>query len=291
MKRLPLDSTTPIRWLGLAWPLTIVATYACGASFAEPEDAVRAPRTALDQSTPADTATPFRANAVTYRNARGATVRALLFGVAAGGAHPALVFLHDVGSNGAEWVDEARQLATAGVVVLAPEWTLGQGYPSDDAELWRCAVDDVRRSLDVLAARGDVDPGRLGYLGVGFGASVGAIVATLDDRVRALVLIEPEGDPRAGSYSSLRWRWGIERPDALSPSRRLGVTQAHPPLLLQFGSLERNLSDEDIVMWTAAVTERDELRWYATSRGPDAVRDRIAFLLPRLGIGSGSAER
>jgi dienelactone hydrolase/predicted Ser/Thr protein kinase len=49
---------------------------------------------------------------------------------------------------------------------------------------------DIGRSLDYLATRDDIDMSRVGYLGVSQGAAHGVILATLEDRLKAVVLLD-----------------------------------------------------------------------------------------------------
>jgi pimeloyl-ACP methyl ester carboxylesterase len=49
---------------------------------------------------------------------------------------------------------------------------------------------DLGRSLDYLATRKDIDSSRIGYLGVSQGAADGVILATLEDRIKAVVLLD-----------------------------------------------------------------------------------------------------
>jgi dienelactone hydrolase len=219
---------------------------------------------------------------VSFVNRRGGTIGAwLLRGDAADGVpHPGVVLQHDIGNRGEDLMGDACRLAGAGAVVLLPDWALDAGgCPSDDTELWRCATDDLRRAFDLLAARADVDAGELGFVGFGFGASAGALLAATDARVRALALVDPEGDPRAGSYSSLRWRWNLERFDAPAPSESLRHAEAHAPVLLQLGTRERALSDEDLAQWIGAANGQDVEKWYATTHAPEALQDRLSFLI------------
>ena len=53
----------------------------------------------------------------------------------------------------------------------------------------------VRRALDVLAADERVDPERLGLVGWSFGGRIGALVAGLDDRLRATTLMSAGAAP------------------------------------------------------------------------------------------------
>jgi dienelactone hydrolase len=57
---------------------------------------------------------------------------------------------------------------------------------------------DVRRTLDFLASRPDIDASRVAFYGLSMGADIGAIVAAVEDRVRTLVLVAgglPDGIP------------------------------------------------------------------------------------------------
>jgi dienelactone hydrolase len=49
---------------------------------------------------------------------------------------------------------------------------------------------DIGRSIDYLATRADIDTTRLGYLGASQGAADGVILATIEDRFKAVVLLD-----------------------------------------------------------------------------------------------------
>jgi dienelactone hydrolase len=49
---------------------------------------------------------------------------------------------------------------------------------------------DLGRSLDYLATRDDIDMGRVGYLGVSQGAADGVVLASLEGRIKAVVLLD-----------------------------------------------------------------------------------------------------
>jgi pimeloyl-ACP methyl ester carboxylesterase len=85
-------------------------------------------------------------------------------------------------------------------VRLAP-WRRPQGRglkePEKDRDSWIAAVVDLRRAVDLLVARADVDPARIGYVGHSYGAQWGAILSAVDDRVRAAVLMAGAADSDA----------------------------------------------------------------------------------------------
>jgi fermentation-respiration switch protein FrsA (DUF1100 family) len=58
----------------------------------------------------------------------------------------------------------------------------------------RETVVDTRRGLDVLETRTDVDPRRIGYLGISMGGFLGAMLAGSDERVQAPVLLVSGAD-------------------------------------------------------------------------------------------------
>ncbi len=63
------------------------------------------------------------------------------------------------------------------------------GGPSYAREVITRRAQDVRRTLDFLASRPDIDASHLAFYGLSMGADIGAIVAAVEDRVRTLVLV------------------------------------------------------------------------------------------------------
>ena len=111
---------------------------------------------------------------------------------------PAVVYLHGQGGDRSELLVPATWLAGRGVVTLAltaPSATatrtqaVGVDGLREERDLAVADVVAVRRALDVLAARPDVDPERLGFVGFSAGARTGAILAGVEPRLGALVLM------------------------------------------------------------------------------------------------------
>ena len=61
--------------------------------------------------------------------------------------------------------------------------------PELDREAYIQAVVDLRRGMDLLLARSDVDPKRLAYVGHSYGAQWGSILSGVDKRMKATVLM------------------------------------------------------------------------------------------------------
>jgi acetyl esterase/lipase len=93
----------------------------------------------------------------------------------------------------------AKALAARGWVALCIDhWVFGERSHTSEADtfkamlwqgrvMWGMMVYDSLRALDWLAARPDVDPARLGTLGMSMGSTMAQWVAALDERVKATV--------------------------------------------------------------------------------------------------------
>src|SRR5207237_7347366 len=99
--------------------------------------------------------------------------------------------------NRKEFLDEATVLAQAEVVSLLPDGPVARpghvtnNEPLNEQQITDMvqAVVDIRRGLDLLLARGDVDPKRIAFVGHSYHASVGAILSGTDRRFKAFVLM------------------------------------------------------------------------------------------------------
>lgn len=98
---------------------------------------------------------------------------------------------------------------------------LARGQSAFDAELWTTfaaqAAADLRRALDALGERPELDASRTGYLGLGLGTLLGAAFCAADPRVHAAALASG-----AGGFG----------PAAADPARHLADFAPRPLLLL-----------------------------------------------------------
>lgn len=103
-------------------------------------------------------------------------------------------------SNRTQFIDEAVHMAAKGTVCLLvstmwsdPAWFNVRQQAGD----YQDAVQQVialRRALDVMLAQTGVNPARIAYVGHDFGAMYGSVMASVETRIQAYVLIA--GTPR-----------------------------------------------------------------------------------------------
>src|SRR5258708_34715788 len=139
---------------------------------------------------------------ITYDSPKGGVVPAYLVVPKVRGPFAAVIWGHwDWGNssmrNRRQFLDEALALAQAGVVSLLTDGPVARpGHiESQDPLDERIATDflqqviDMRRGVDVLLARRDVDPKRLAFVGHSYNAGVGALLSGVDRRFKAFVLM------------------------------------------------------------------------------------------------------
>lgn len=117
------------------------------------------------------------------------------------GPHPAVLLLHGFTGDRVEshflFVKAARSLADAGFVALRFDFR-GSGESEGhfrDVTV-ESEVSDALAALDWLAARENVDAGRIALLGLSMGGCIASIVAGQDRRVKALALWAAVADPQ-----------------------------------------------------------------------------------------------
>src|SRR5213592_2164707 len=95
----------------------------------------------------------------------------LVRGAAVGPArHPAVIFMHWGLGDRHAFLDDALTLSNYGVTSLLIDAPFNRpNGPKDENEDLLQAVADVRKGVDVLSARKDVDPKRIAFVGLSYG--------------------------------------------------------------------------------------------------------------------------
>jgi dienelactone hydrolase len=166
-----------------------------------------------------------------YAGASGDRVPAYLLIPPGGGPFPAIMWGHWLmkGSplaNKDEFLEEALVLARSGVVSLlidAPqvrhEWVEATGGPLETAKQQSEAavhqVTDLRRGIDLLYGRPDVDRKRIAYVGHSWDAHVGAIMAGVETRISSYVLM-------ASGYADEEEAFASKNPQRMAQIKQVG---------------------------------------------------------------------
>ena len=106
------------------------------------------------------------------------------------GPHPAVLHCHGNAGNIDGHAEYSMFLATKGYGVFVFDYR-GYGASEPGPHHRHALMTDTRAALDAMAKRSDVDPERIGVLGVSIGCVFAAHLAATDSRVKACVLAAP----------------------------------------------------------------------------------------------------
>jgi dienelactone hydrolase len=242
-----------------------------------------------------------RISELTYASPKGGRVPALLFVPSGRGPFAGLIVQHGMPGTRYDLLSYAEDLAGLGAVAVLIDAPFARrsGEPvrfdrRDRAEQIQLIV-DLRRAVDLLRARDDVDPDRIAYFGVSYGGTMGGLLAGVEHRIAAFVLRVGDGalvehfGSRKDSGGSLpplsparRKRWlAAMRP--IEPLRY--VRRATASLLFQSGRQDDVVPPADARRYQAAAPQPKEVRWYDAGHflPAEADCDAAAWLARRIG--------
>jgi dienelactone hydrolase len=266
-----------------------------------------------------DSSAPPDVKGVGTEKKAGVTVQDVTFGSVAGnppisayivrpesGAGPfaGVLFVHWYApgtptSNRTQFLEEAQALARRGTVSLLVStfWSEADRYKSrkweDDYQNSLNQTKDLRRALDVLLAQPGVDPKRIAFVGHDYGAMFGTLVAAVDPRPKAYVLIAGTG--KFSDWYLFGSGSGVPQGEArekfiaqLAPIEPVNaVGQAKAALFFQFGEMDKFTPREDFIAFYMAAPENKRIATYPSKHPMDAevIRfDRDAWLSEQLGL-------
>ena len=241
-----------------------------------------------------------------YDSPKGGRVPCYVVAPSKKGKYAGIVWQHGGGQDRQWFLPDAIDLARAGAVSILIDSPFNRPkdmaavFPDDAAGMQRAQLIqvavDVRRALDVLSALPGVDSERTGYVGLSFGAMMGATLAGFETRFRTYVLdVGLEGFARHYRESPVmadtRARLSKEEfeklIEAVSPlDARNFVGKATVPLLFQAARFDRGVPEEHTYDFFAmAGSQKKELKWYNSGHmlnDPEAAADRAAWLKKQL---------
>ena len=242
-------------------------------------------------------------SAISFNSPAGGLVTGLLFDpVTRSGSRPGIVLMHGMPSNARAMAGQGQGLAAHGAVVIAIDAPFARrsGQPvrlnlEDRAEQVQL-MKDLQRAVDVLRTLPNVDDDRIAYLGISYGAAMGALFVGIERRIKAGVLVVGDGGlvshftgPEdanflAGMSCATRVNW-FRAMAPVEPVRF--IPHATPtPLLLQNGRLDNLVPMADAELLHAAAPQPKTIRWYDAGHGlnQQAMVDRHEWLNAQIGL-------
>jgi len=226
---------------------------------------------------------------ITYASPMGGRVPATLIVPDGRGPFAGMVLLHGTSSNRQDFFWMGRRYACMGTVVILidapfnrPEHggpdrqsiNFGAGFVEEHTQL----IVDLRRAVDLLIVRPDVDPDRITYVGVSYGAVAGGLLAGVEDRVQAYGLMVGDGGlvehflgpnevtAYIGSSASVPDHWV----EAMWPVESIHyVSHAAPAaLLFQNGANDHMVPAPEAALYQQAGSDPKTIMWYDSGHWP-----------------------
>lgn len=221
-----------------------------------------------------------------------------------------LVLMHGAPGSAERMRKFALPLARHGAVVIAVDAPFARRNPDDPLSITpRDSVDqvqlmvDLQRAVDALLARPDVDPSRIGYVGVSYGGAMGTQLAGIERRITTYVIVV--GDGGLAHHFTKRDGSRFEPPNGMPAERWCGWFAAMEPLnglryirrasaarfLFQWGRQDNlvppHLAD---AVWAAAPEPKTRRDYDSGHVLPTAAySDMLAYLAEHLGTTRESA--
>ncbi len=254
-----------------------------------------------------------RIHDVSYRSPGGGRVTAYLV-VPTGGRRKlaGVIFMHSRPGSRKNFLDEALSLAKVGAVSLlidAPFSRAGESKrefdptvtkPEADRDIYIQTVVDLRRGVDLLVSRSDVDPQRIGFVGHSYGAHTGAVLAGVEKRIKAYVIMA--GAPSLTEFlrtstlpAIVKTRDSLTKEQQekyfntladVDPINYIGHV-APAALFFQFGKTDAYPTVEQAKLYSGKASSPKLVKFYEAGHAlnDEARRDRAAWLREQIGIG------
>ncbi|MBB6097164.1 dienelactone hydrolase [Deinobacterium chartae] len=245
---------------------------------------------------------------ITYSGAGDQPVTALLLVPPGPGPFAGMLFMHGAPGTRRDLLQYAEQVVARGVVALLPDAPFARNEPDEarqvplsftlaDREHQLRYIIDLRRGLDLLTNRTDVDPSRLGCMGFSYGATMGALLAGVEPRLKACALVVggagvvsyhtgEDGVPGSAlrDLAPARRQAWVEAMQPLEPVHFVG--QARAELLLQNGRADPLVKSSDAARLHSAAGARATVEWYETGHAfpREARASQLRWLSERLAL-------
>ena len=244
---------------------------------------------------------------ISYASPRGGRVPAYLVVPPGRGPFAGVLLMHGAGSGRATVLPQAIVYAKSGAVCLAIDAALSGGRaipgekfqdylkPERTRDAFIQTVVDLRRGVDLLLARSDVDPRRLGYTGGSFGGYMGAILSGVENRIRAYALFSAPASINEATVPSVttaretipkaQLEKSFEIIEAVAAVRYVGHA-APAAFLFQSGEKDAGVPRASAERLHRAASQPKTIKWYDAGHGLNSAAslERAEWLKLQIGI-------
>jgi cephalosporin-C deacetylase-like acetyl esterase len=254
---------------------------------------------------------PLAVHDISYASPMGGRVPAYLVVPPGRGPFAGILFQHGGGGSRASLLPGALRMAATGAVCLLIDAPLHGARSQPDARMQDFSkplvvrkamiqtVVDLRRAVDVLASRPEVDAKRLAYIGASYGGVIGGVLAGVERRIKAYALLvgmaslrdfvrdstHPTAAAARSSIAPEQLEKNMELLEPVQPIHYIGHA-APSAVLLQSGRLDKLSPESSARRYQEAASEPKVVRWYDAghSLNEEAFRFRAQWLREQIGI-------
>ena len=229
---------------------------------------------------------------ISYSSSKGMRVSAFLVVPDGPGPFAGVIVQHGMPGYRDDHLEYGMVLAKTGAVVLlidapfarrmrsnsgAQPFTFTEQDRDEQVQL----IIDLRRGVDLLASRADVDADRIAYVGFSHGAAMGGLLAGV------------EGGPigRLFFLPAERQDEWLRRMEEIEPIGYVGHA-APAALFFQNGRRDQAIDEDDAVRYQEAGSEPKRVEWYDSGHNLplEAIFDHVEWLQEEIGIDAASFE-
>lgn len=244
---------------------------------------------------------------LTYASPMGGRVPATLVLPDGPGPFAGILYQHGMPSTRQPLIPGAVTYARMGAVVLLIDAPFARPEHGDAEALTYTEQDrreqiqlivDLRRAVDLLISRPEVDPQRLAYVGISYGGAMGGLLAGVEDRLRGYVIQVGDGGLVTHVTGPEDTEWWLAKPLEVRqrwvawmwPIEPIHYVRCAAPaaLLFQNGTLDTLVPPADGLRYQNAGSEPKTTRWYEAGHGLGvaAGQDQAEWLSETIGIAS-----
>jgi dienelactone hydrolase len=241
---------------------------------------------------------PIAVHDISFASPKDGRVPAYLIVPPGKGPYPAVIYMHGAGGNRLDFVAPGSWMAARRAVALTidspfvrkPAPAIPGGLPGlrRERDLSVQTVVDLRRAVDYLESLPQVDPERIAFVGYSAGARTGAILAGVEPRIKAFVLIA------GGAPSVAEFARRVPRSNRREVTRILTTTDglryirkapAGTRFLFQNGLRDEVVPRRALQAMIDAAPEPKDVRWYSAGHGLNlrVFQDHLEWLARTLG--------